>query len=134
MHGQDQNRPLGMLALQLFEEIEAIDIRKRQIQQHQIAVEIREPMQRLVAGGRFVDDRDVVGGRHDLPNPLTNHRMIVGDEDANHYTSSLGDTRRSANGMETTTMVPRGRPACTSIDPSSSAARSRMPSSPSESR
>ena len=38
MHGEDQNRLFGMGAPQGFQEIHSLDVRQREVQQHQVVV------------------------------------------------------------------------------------------------
>ena len=50
--------------------------------------------------GRFIHDGDVVCRSDNLTDALADDRMIVGDEHADHGSSSLGDVRRSADVLD----------------------------------
>src|SRR6266566_135319 len=131
VNAQGQNSNGRMAGAQLLQRLDEQTARHRNVEQHQIGGRGLEPGEQRRGRGRLAGNHHPRVRLHDTAQPLTDDRVVVGDEDANLR-------GRPAHGFDTgmVTAIPvpcPGWPRMISVPPHANA-RSRMPTNPRDER
>ena len=89
MHGQDQNFDSGVPLSDHVDGFQTVQLRHRQIENHQVAVHPVKHIQELGAVRRFADNFKICDSRDQLPQTRAKDRVIVCDHYARRFQSSF---------------------------------------------
>ena len=132
MHAEDEHRQRRPFALHFLQHIQAVAPWHSDVQHQRVDTQSFKRRQNFVTIGSFTDDGELWIFRQDLLQSLTDDRVVIGDQDSNHFAPWFSLVAPLTIGTSTRTVVPSpSRPSIVN-SPCNKRTRSCIPMMPSE--